>query len=221
MYTLSVLFIVLMPITGTISIKGRGALADVKEGLLYVRKEINLLLLLVLTFFTVLCSTPYMTLLPVFTESILKVGAEGMGVLISVSGIGALAASLVLASLPNKRRGLMLMVGSGILGLALIGFSFSTVWAVSLIMIVFVGLGQAVRMTLANTLLQYYVADEFRGRVMSLYMMEFGLTSIGVFIASVMADQIGVQWSVGGLAIALVAFSLLALALVPRIRKLD
>ena len=68
-------------------------------------------------------------------------GAGGLGVLVSVSGIGAMVGSLVLASLPNKRRGAMLLVGGGILGLALTGFAFSTSFPLSLVMILFVGLG--------------------------------------------------------------------------------
>ena len=76
-------------------------------------------------------------------------------------------------------------------------------------------------MTLGNTLLQYYVEDEYRGRVMSLMMMEFGLTSFGVFFAGVMTDVVGVQWAVGGLAIILIFFSIYVLAFVPRLRKLD
>ncbi len=88
-------------------------------------------------------------------------------------------------------------------------------------MIIFVGVGQTGRMTLANTLLQYYVKDAYRGRVMSLYMMEFGLTSFGVFFTTIMAEQVGVQMAVGSLAIALVVCSALFLVFVPSIRKLD
>ena len=227
MYLISVFFIWLMPHTGTISLKGRGALADIIDGLKYVRHEATILMLLVLTFLTVLLSMPYMMLLPVFTEDILNVGAGGMGILISVSGIGAMAGSIVLASLPNKKRGAMLMWGSLILGVGLVGFSFSSswlpsyAWPMALGFILIVGLGQTARMTLGNTLLQYYVEDEYRGRVMSLYMMEFGLTSFAVFFTGIMADQIGIQWSVGGLAILLVILCVLVLAFVPRIRNLD
>jgi MFS family permease len=170
---------------------------------------------------------PYMMLLPMFTEDILDVGAQGMGWLVSVSGIGAMAGSIVLASLPNKKRGLMLLVGSLILGVGLVGFSFSSswfpslAWPASLCFIVVVGVGQTTRMTLGNTLLQYYVKDEYRGRVMSLYMMEFGLTSFGVFFAGILADSIGVVWAVGGLAIILILVCILGLVFMPRLRKLD
>ncbi|GAJ14337.1 unnamed protein product, partial [marine sediment metagenome] len=55
----------------------------------------------------------------------------------------------------------------------------------------------------------------------SIYMMEFGLTSFGAFVAGVMAESWGVQWVVGGLAIVLVLLSIMAVAFLPRIRKLD
>ena len=115
----------------------------------------------------------------------------------------------------------MLMAGSLLLGLSLVGFSFSELWRLSLGCILFVGLGQAFRMTLGNTLLQYYVTDEYRGRVLSLYMMEFGLTSFGAFFTALAADAVGVQWSVGGLAMLLVVMCILVLIFVPQIRKLD
>ena len=221
MYLLAVFFVALMPKTGTMTIQGRGALADIRDGLDYIRRQTTVFLVLVLTLVMVLLSMPYMMLLPVFTEDILNVGELGLGFLVAVSGVGAIAGSLVLASLPNRKRGLMLILSGLVLGLALVGFSFSNTLLLSMVMIVFVGVGQTGRMTLANTLLQYYVADEYRGRVMSLYMMEFGLTSFAVFFAGVLTDSIGVQWAVGGLAIALVVVSILALAFVRPIRDLD
>ena len=76
-------------------------------------------------------------------------------------------------------------------------------------------------MTLGSTLLMYYVAPEYRGRVMSVYMMEFGITSFSVFFAGLAGEVVGVQWSIGGLAMLLVLMSILALAFVPKIRRLD
>ena len=221
MYLMAMIFIACMPQTGTVSNRGHNLLADMKSGLQYVRHETTILLILVFTLFVVLLSMPYLFLMPIFADDILRVGAKGMGVLISVSGIGAMIGSLILASLPNKRRGAMLLVSSLVLGLALAGFSFSNSWYLSLALIAFVGLGHAGRMALANTLIQYYVAGDYRGRVMSIYIMEFGLTSFGVFFASLLAESIGVQWSVGGFGLFLTLLCLLTLAFVPRIRNLD
>ncbi|MQC25455.1 MAG: MFS transporter [Chloroflexi bacterium] len=197
------------------------AIDDVMGGFGYARREPTIALILTFTLFVVLCSMPYMMLLPVFTEDVLHKGAAGMGILVSVSGVGAIVCSLVLASLPNKHRGTMLIVSSLILGVALTVFAFSTIWVVSLVAIAFVGLGQTGRMTLSGSLLQHYVEDEYRGRVMAIYMMEFGLTSLSVFFAGIMADRIGIQWSIGGLAILLVVLTLVVWVISPRLRALQ
>ena len=221
LYALSVMFIVFLPVTGTTSLRGAGALADIKEGIRYLRGQTTILFILGFTLAAVLLSMPYMLLMPIFVDDILKVGASGMGILLSVSGAGAIASSFVLASLPNKKRGLLLLVSCLVMAVALVGFAQSTSWPLSLGVIVFVGIGQTGRMTLGNTLIQYYVDDEYRGRVMSVYMMEFGLTSFGTFAAGVMAETMGVQSVVGGFAATLVVISLLSLIFVRRIRNLD
>jgi MFS family permease len=164
---------------------------------------------------------PYYVLLPIFTEDILMVGAGGLGILMSVSGAGAIIGSIVLASLPNKKRGLMFLIGNLILSLSLIGFSFSGTWHLSLALIVIVGLGDTARMALGNTLLQYYTEEEYQGRVMSIYVMQFGLMGFGAFGAGLLTEVVGVQWAVGGLAAVLVPVTLLVIAFVPHLRRLD
>ena len=221
LYMMAGIFFSLIPRSGPRAGSRRTVLSDLKSGLQYVRRNVTILFLLVYTLFVICLSMPYMSLMPIFTDDILKVGATGMGTLISLSGIGAIASSVILASLPNKRRGAILLTSSLLMGLALIGFSFSSSYYLSMALIVFVGMGQAGRATLANTLLQYYVDEAYRGRVMSIYIMEFGLRSFGVFLAALLAEEIGVQWSIGGLAVILVIVSLAAILFVPRIRRLE
>lgn len=221
MYGLAVFFIYLMPLTGTVSLQGRGGIADVKDGLKYVRGQTVLLLILLMTLVITVLSMPYMMLLPMFTEGIWDVGASGLGILMSLSGLGAMTGSLVLASLPDKRRGLLLILSGIVLGVALAVFSYAPTFTFALGVIVVVGIGQTGRMTLGNTLLQYYVAPAYRGRVMSLFMMEFGLSSFGVFFAGIMADVVGPRDALGWLAIILAVLSTLALVVLPQIRKLD
>ena len=211
-----------LPKTAPVAVRQQTrAVSELVGGFKYVARESTIGLVLFFTLFVVLCSMPYMSLLPIFTVDVLHKGAPGMGILVSVSGIGAVACSLVLASLPNNHRGVMLIVSSLVLGAALVVFAFSTVWAISLVAIVFVGLGQTGRQTLSGTLLQHYVTDEYRGRVMSIYMMEFGLTSLSVFVAGVLSDSIGIQWAIGGLAVALMALTAAVLVFSPRLRALQ
>lgn len=221
MYLFGTICIMFLPLTGKLAGSASNVLQDIKEGFLYIRRESTILLLLIFTLFVVVLSMPYMTLLPVFAEDVLGVGASGMGILVSVSGAGAMITSLILASLPNKKRGIMLLTSGLLLGLALTVFSFSRNWVLSLIIIIFVGMGQAGRMALGNTLIQYYVDPNFRGRVMSIYVMEFGLTSFGGAGAGLLTDALGPAIGLGAFSIALVVVSILAFIFLRRVRQLD
>ncbi len=129
--------------------------------------------------------------------------------------------SLIFASLPNKRRGILLLVCSLILGLALVSFSFSHSYAFSIGLMLFIGLAQSGRQTLGTTLLQSYTDAEHLGRVMSINMMDMGLSSLGTFLTGLLAENIGAPWAIGGFAMVLVFLSISALLFMPRIRKLD
>lgn len=227
MYLLAVFFLMFLRVKGGVRVRASGALADIKDGIGYLRRQTIILFLLAFSLFAVILSMPYAMLLPVFTEDILMnsvgepVGASGLGLLMSISGIGAITVSLVLASLPNKKRGLMLIVGTLIMALALVGFAFSTSMTLSLVIITFVGLGQSSRMALSNTLIQYYSDPEYRGRVMSIYMMQFGLTSFSAAIAGVIAETVDIQWVIGGFAMLLALVALMTLGFARRLRQLD
>ena len=67
-YLMAVAFILVMPHTGTISLRGQGAMRDIKAGFQYVRQQTVIALLLGVVLVTVLLSMPYMMLLPLFTR---------------------------------------------------------------------------------------------------------------------------------------------------------
>jgi MFS family permease len=222
MYVLAVILTLPLPLTGnTGRTRMKNPFTEIGDGLKYVWKENILFSVLTLTMFITLLSSPYMQLLAVFADDILKVGATGMGVLVSASGAGAMVGTLILASLPERRRGLMLLVSGAILGVALAGFSFSLAWSLSLALMAFIGFGQTGRMLLSNALLQSYSSDSYRGRVMSIYLMESGISTIGVFFAAILAEGIGVQWAIGGLAIIQAVGCLAWVFAQPKMRRLE
>ena len=63
--------------------------------------------------------------------------------------------------------------------------------------------------------------SDYRGRVMSVYMIQPGMMSIGAFSAGLIAEAIGIQWAIGGFATVLALLCILTLIFVPRLRKLD
>ncbi len=194
---------------------------DLAAGFEYVWNEPTIRMLLACNFLMVLFSMTYFMLLPGFAKDVLDTGPTELGLMTSISGVGSLIGSLIVASLPNRRRGLVLLLSTLLLGLALIAFSMSTDYWLSVAILVVVGLGQAGRMSLSNVLIQSYVEDEYRGRVMAIYMMEFSLMGVGIFLIGLLANSIGPQLAVGGSAVSLVLLTVFLLAFVPSYRTLD
>lgn len=220
-YLAAALLITILPRTSRASSDRMNVVTAIKQGFGYLRGETTMVFTIGFFLVGVILSMPYTMLMPAFADDVLKVGTEGMATLMVFSGIGSVAAALVLASLPNKRRGLMLLGGSLALSLGLVAFAFSESWGLSLGMIIIVGAGQSVQMTMVGALIQYYVDPRYLGRVMSILMMQFGFVNLGIFAAGVLAEEIGVQWAVGGFAMALVVLTLAMMAFAGRVRRLD
>lgn len=221
MYLIGVFCMIIIPKTATKLSQGRSALRDIIDGFTYIKKEKTMLHILIFTVIGMLCGMPFMQLMPMITNDILDVGPSGQGILMTVSGIGAIVGSLILASIPSRRRGTIMIITGGIMATALIGFGFSSIWWFSILSVIFVGLGQTGYRTTGNALVQAYTEPEYRGRVMSFMMMGIGFSSMGTFFAGIMSEAIGIQWSISGLAMVFLAAAILYVILSQRLRKLD
>ena len=195
-------------------------LTELKHGFAYVLRTPVILMLLGCNFLMVFFSLTYFMLLPGFAKQVLAAGPDRLGLLISISGLGALAGSLYIATLPNRKRARVLLTGALIMGIALLLFSMSTSYWLSVALLTVVGLGQAARMSLSNVLIQSYVDDAYRGRVMSIYMLEMAVLMICIYPISILADIFGPQWAVGVSAVCLIAL-VMALFCFPAYRDLD
>jgi MFS family permease len=207
--------------TSRVSQQQSNIIEDIKKGFRYIGQDRTILLVLLFTLMVVVLSMPYQQLLPIYVDNILKVGAKGMGALMTVSGVGALVGSLFIANLANKKRGLLLLASGLLSGAALIFFAFSHIWGLSLGLMVFLGLGQSLRGTVGSALLQSYTEPEFMGRVMSILMMQWGVMSLCTFGAGLLAERVPVQWVLGGLSVALLVLTTLSIIFSARLRKLD
>jgi predicted MFS family arabinose efflux permease len=133
--------------------------------------------------------------MPVFASHVLGVGIKGLGVLMSSTGIGALIGALGLARLGNFRsKGRLLIWSVFLFSISLMGFSLSKNYFLSIFALIFVGGSSVIPIALVNTLLQVNVPDEFRGRVMSLFMITFaGIAPFGNLISGTLAQSWGVS----------------------------
>lgn len=221
LYLFSVIFLLRMPSTRTGVREESGTVAEVVEGFRYMRGDLTIMLILIFTLACTILGMPFNMLLPMFTEDILKVGASGLGVLMAVSGVGSIFVSFFLASAKNKKRGLVMLFSGLILSLALIAFSFTANWNLALVLSVFIGLGQTGQTAVGFTLIQYYVDPVYRGRVMSFMMLGFGLSSLGTVFGGILAETMGIEWAIGGLAIALAIVTVGMIAFSKHLRDLD
>ncbi len=193
---------------------------ELSQGFSYVWHTPVILMLLACNFLMVFFSLTYFMLLPGFVKEVLNEGPAGLGLIISISGIGSLIGSLLVASISNRGRARILLYGTLMMGIALLGFSLSRDYWLSVLLLSFVGLGQAARMSLSNVLIQSYVDDEYRGRVMSIYMLEMSLLGVAIYPVSLAADVFGAEWAVGVSAVCLIALVLILFAY-PNYRDLD
>jgi MFS family permease len=244
LYVIGFVFAVRLPRTGTDQRRESTAIQELTEGLRYIRNNTDVLAILVLTLLATILSMPYLFLLPIFTRDIFLVdvstfgriaswpligslllalgeSSARQGLLISVSGLGALAGSLVVASMSSRKRGLIFLLSLLLTAVSLMAFSATGSYLLALIFFITMGLGQAGRLALSNTLLLSNTDDTHQGRVMSVYMMNWGITMVGVFFVGILADRFGVQLAVGGSAGLLAVITFYYLFLAPRIRRLD
>jgi MFS family permease len=200
----------------------RAIWADLVEGLIYLRHSPLIISLLALAFIPLLFGLPYMNLLPVFADEVLGVGEFGFGTLIAMAGVGALAASLGIASLGDyRKKGMLLFVLAIAFGITLILFGLSHSYALSMVVLLGVGAGGAGYMTLNNTMIQSNVPPRMLGRVMSIYMMTFAFMPMGALPIGALGDAIGVGTAVAGGG-AIVVFFVLAMAVLrPNLRRLE
>ncbi|HEY7221297.1 MAG TPA: MFS transporter [Candidatus Binatia bacterium] len=197
--------------------------ANLKEGFAYVWSTPAVLALLTLAYVPRIFAVPYQTLMPVFQKDVLKVGPEGLGMLMAAPGVGAVIAVLTLATLANRlrRQGLFLVGSIVILGFFLILFSQVRSFPLALATLVIAGAFQMFFLASTATILQLLIPDELRGRVMSLYMLDRGFMPVGALFAGATAHYIGAPMTVATMGAIVIVLALCVAWRVPAIRSLE
>jgi predicted MFS family arabinose efflux permease len=175
-----------------------GIWSEIKEGYRYLRSNRRLFSIVMLSYIVALVGAPYTRFIPMFATNILHVGPAGFGLLMAAPGIGATASALGLASLGNRRPGI-LWICSCVLGFALfLGlFAFSHSFAFSLVFLAWVGFCFIAFRASSNTAIQSETPPNLLGRVLSLFFMDRGLWSLGGLLIGAAASAIGIDWTLG------------------------
>ncbi|MGE3856571.1 MAG: MFS transporter [Dehalococcoidia bacterium] len=198
-----------------------GGFNDLVEGVKYLARDRRIGLVLLTNFLIVTVSLPYTQLLPGFVAAVLQRGAFEQGILQSIQGFGALGGAVFVASAASSGRGRLLLGSGALLGAAIVMFSISTVYVLTLPIMIVLGFAQACRQAVGQVLIQEYSEDEYRGRVASVWFMEFGLVQFGTFAVGVLASIAGPQLAIGGLAAVLLLTMATVAVTSPTMRNLQ
>lgn len=190
-------------------------MASMREGFAFVRKREGMVSLIVLAFLMTALAFPLLSFLPVFAKTVFHGGADLYMWLLVCSGAGSVTGALVVAASRDTRqqyrRALLVMV---VLGTLMTGFGLSKIFSLSAVLLFFGGAALMIVFALNSSLVQTYVGDSMRGRVMSVYNvafrggMPFGSLLAGYLIGMTSAPRV-IQ--ANGVAIILVGLLFLAI----------
>lgn len=196
---------------------------NITDGFQYIKNSTTLSGLMLMATVPTVLAMPYIQMMPVFARDVLHVGASGLGVLMAVSGAGALIGSLLYATYGMKvqRQGLLLVSTAAGFGVVLALFAITPWFPLALVLVAITSGVSAVYMANNNTVLHLTVDDEYRGRVMSVYLMTWGLMPFGTLPMGWFADAFGAPLAVAGQAILSTIVVLAVAYRLPRLRALE
>jgi MFS family permease len=186
---------------------------SLREGIAYVFKTKIILYSISLDLSSVLFGR-VIAILPIFAEDILKVGAEGLGILRAAPSVGAVVTMVTLVYFPPLKhawRNLILAIAG--FGVATLIFGVSTNFWISVVALFFTGAFDSISVVIRQTVLRFYTPDEMRGRVSSVNGVFVSTSNeMGAFESGVAAKFFGTVPSVLlGAGVTLVLVSLVAL----------
>ena len=194
------------------------SLVALRSGLRYAARTRAVRDLLILSAITETFGFAYQAVLPVVARDVLHQTATGLGALTAAGAAGQFIAMITLSLAGDVRRKGLLLIGSTFaFGAAVAGLALSSVYLLSLAMVLAVGAAASLYDTSMWTVMQMTASEEMRGRVLGLYMATYGLSQIGGFVVGAVASVTTVPLALG---LAGLFVALNAARLVPAIARL-
>lgn len=191
------------------------------DGLRYSYRNKTISVLLLLTLATTMTSQSFRSLMPAQVDLVFDGGPTQLGILMSTIGVGALVGSLFIAGLTeNVKRGIVLLATGAISAAAIFVSAFVSIFLIGTLAMFVLGIGDSGRRALNSALILEQTDAEHRGRVMGIYMLNFGLRPIGAIPLGFLAEQTSLQASFAVASSVLFASVALVWVFAPRVRNL-
>ena len=170
--------------------------ADIREAAAYVKNSPTVQSILILAVVPMVFAFPYTAMMPLFAEDLLHLGSGGLGILLSTAAAGALVGSAWLSlGSETKGAGKWLVCSSMGFGLFLLLFMFAQTLVTAAFIMFLVGLASATYRTMSRVTLQTRVPDRFRGRILSIALMDRGFMPLGAILIGAVAEWAGALWA--------------------------
>ena len=169
---------------------------DFTDGIKYmVFENRTVLWLVILALGPLAFGFSYISLLPVYVDEKLNLGADAFGAIQSISSIGALLSTSLLASSGDiKIKGKLLLLTTIIYGLGVILMGFTGEIFIAFGIAIFIGGSQSVFRTCVSSTIVSVTEEKYRGRMISMTMLDMGVASIASILAGRITDLISVSY---------------------------
>jgi MFS family permease len=190
--------------------ENKGLGAEFREGLAYIRKNILVASIILMSALIGFFGFPMLQQIPALARDVLQTASDTEAVIASrtgnlyaAQGAGALIAALLAAYLSSSRnKGRMVVLGQVTFIFPLIALGYAKNLGVSLLLLLLIGWGTVTQLVTMNTLIQLKVPNELRGRVFSMYLWAVqGVAPFGSLLIGWLAQNWGVPLAalIGGL----------------------
>jgi Na+/melibiose symporter-like transporter len=209
------LYMTLKPVHHSSVNDAKGSIVEnVKAGLAYSFHNSTLRFLMLGAMVMILTVGPFQSLMPVFAEDVLGVGAGGLGVLMLAAGFGALVGSISVVAIGESVAHQKLELVFGLLAAAsLTAFALSPFFALSILLVMITAFATTGFMVVNMTVVQIMTPDYMRGRVVSVRFLVIGLMPFGALSMGGAAESLGAPIAVAIIAgVGAVGFALVQIA---------
>jgi len=192
-----------------------------REGYRYIKRDVGLRSVVLLTAAMSLLVMPYTTLLPIYAASVFKGDVTTFSWLNSISGLGALLGAVYMATRkPGSKYIRIIAYAALIFSVGLILFSYTKNLTLALIFLMVAEAGLLTEISESNTYVQTHVDEHMRGRVISYYVMAFlGMQPIGGLLIGSLAHFTNAPFTVMAEGVCGVTAVLLFIPVLKKVRK--
>lgn len=156
--------------------RDRNLRSEFKEGLAYIRSEMVVMSIIVMSALVGFFGMPLIQQIPAFARDVLRTVMDTESLvatrtsnLYAAQGVGALFAAFIAASMHSTDKSKMLLLGQITFIFPIIALGFTSNTMIAFILLTFIGWGTVTQLVTMNTIIQTRVPNGLRGRVFSIY----------------------------------------------------